>query len=224
MLILEYLHETEMTLFPAAKGRVEVVMKHFYLLALLFFSPLSNAELTCDQWTRAVNTDQKDMVMAMLFSPQALNMDPRQVYSSKIENYISWKGEQQECAANVLHRADLEVKTLETPGEICTYKLVLHRFDNFLVLPTVSDYKIRDLQKSCVAANAAESQTIVQCLSTSCEMVGNALTFPDYTDNCQCKLFDRMIQFEDESANYEDFFNPKSVYKKPDAVVSPFEE
>lgn len=219
-------------------------MKYLYLLSVLFISQVSISQfasaqshweldsqlntplkepLNCDQWARAVNTDQKDMVMAVIFSEDAFNMDVRQVYSSKIENYVSWKGEQQNCAANVLHKADLEIKSIETTGQLCTQTFTLHRFDNFLIFPTITDYKIRDLKKTCASFTPLELQTVRACYITTCPMVGNARTFPDYTDNCTCKLFDDMIRFKDESANYENFFDPQSVFEKPESVESPFE-
>ena len=185
-------------------------------------SQVSTEQPPCDQWARAVNTDQKTMVMDVVFSPEALHLNIRQIYSVHINNYVSWRGEQRGCVANIFHRANLEVESLEAQGQLCTHRLTIHRFDQFLTLPSESEYKIRDYQKVCSSLTSAQLDVVGSCMVRQCPTAGNVRTYPDYTDNCECKVFGDIIRFIDESAHYEDFFNPLIEFEKPEGVETPF--
>lgn len=175
----------------------------------------------CDDVVRAVTTDQKSMVMALTLNPGALNLSPFDVYSMQITDYVSWKENQKGCLADVLHRATVEVQSINNL-QICTTKLTLHRKDEFVSGDGAAVYKIRDRQDSCVNPSLEQGAKIAQCQAVACPYVGESPTFADHRDNCTCKFFDELIQFEEEWPKYEDFYNPEKPFAKPEGVESPF--
>ncbi|MBY0386294.1 hypothetical protein K2X05_14145 [bacterium] len=199
-------------------------MKHLLILITTVAALNLNAQqkADCTQLVRAPNQDQINMIFDVAFKPQALNLMPEAIYSSKVENYVSWKEDQQlNCLANVIHRADVEIKTIKG-SEICTNRFVVHRKDVFITGNFVSEYKIRDKKESCLAATTQEQSTIQQCAKANCGVVVKEFTFPDHLDNCKCKYFEETIRVEDQKGKYDGFFLLDTVFAKPAGVESPF--
>ena len=44
----------------------------------------------------------------------------------------------------------------------------------------------------------------------------------DYSNNCECILLDKVIEFEDVVNEYEDFYNPDVDYRKPHDIEDLF--
>lgn len=195
-------------------------MKNLIAFLILSVSLSSQAHI-CDDIVRAVTTDQKDMVMAVTLNPQALGLSPFAIYSMEMTNYVSWKENQVGCLADVLHRADIEVKSVKGP-QLCTTKMTLHRKDEFVSGNGAAVYKIRERQDNCTAPSPEERTNINKCAAVACPYVGENPTFPDFKGNCECKFFDEVIQLEEEWQKYEDFYNPEKSFAKPEGVESPF--
>lgn len=193
--------------------------KLIFILIVLMAVP-GSAHI-CDSVVRAVNTDQKSMVMGVTLNPAALNLWPENVYGMRIDGYVSWKEMQKGCLADVLHRADVEIQYLQA-DQLCTSRMVLHRKDEFVSGDAAAVYKIRDRNDSCVAPSTEQTATIQQCRATTCPYVGDSPTFADFQDNCVCKIFDDMIQFKDESPKYENFYDPALSFSKPEGIETPF--
>lgn len=199
-------------------------MKYIFLILCTFVSLQINAqvEVNCKDIVRAPNQDQINMIFDVAFKPQALALTPEIIYSSRVENYVSWKEDQQpNCMANVVHRADVEIKTING-AEICTRRFVVHRKDVFISSTFSSEYKIRDMKESCSVPSAQEKETIGVCAKASCEISNKELTFPDHLDGCKCKYFDETIRIEDQTGKYDGFFLLDTVFAKPEGIESPF--
>ena len=199
-------------------------MKYLFILITTVSALNLNAQqpADCTKIVRAPNQDQINMIFDVAFKPQALALMPEAIYSSKVENYVSWKEDQQpNCFANVIHRADVEIKTIKG-NEICTNRFVVHRKDVFITGSFTAEYKIRDMQQSCTAASLQEQTTVQRCAKANCGIVYKELTFPDHLDNCKCKYFGETIRFEDQKNKYEGFFLLDTVFAKPAGVESPF--
>jgi len=181
----------------------------------------------CDQWARATTSDQKTMVMLIAFHPHVLGLKAQDLFSAKIENYVSWKGPQKtgNCMADTYHRGDIEVQALTADAQICTTKLTLYRRDNFLSEPGTTDNKIENQSTVCAPQSADQAALIQKCQAVSCgmDMDTQAQMFPDYQDACACKTVERMIQFTNEQDKYEDFFDPSKLFPMPAGIDWPIQ-
>lgn len=199
-------------------------MKYILILITTVATLQLNAQqkADCTQIVRAPNQDQINMIFDVAFKPQALNLIPEAIYSSKVANYISWKEDQQQnCLANVVHRADIEIKVIKG-SEICSNRLVVHRKDVFTTGTFTTEYKIRDMKIVCSTASTQEQEVVQQCAKANCGIVDRSLTFADHLDNCKCKYFEETIRIEDQKGKYDGFFLLETEFAKPVGVESPF--
>jgi hypothetical protein len=198
-------------------------MKYLFLTTLLFsLNSHSEQPIDCSDIVRAPNQDQINLLLDISFAPQVLGLSARNVYSSKVLKYDSWKAKQNaNCLADVVHRAEVEVRTIQG-AKICTNTLVAHRKDVFTNSTFTSEYKIRDKKEVCVEPTQQEAEIIKTCQAAQCGVVNDTKTFADHLDGCKCKLYDEAFIIQDKTGLYEGFFNLETPFPKPADVESPF--
>lgn len=199
-------------------------MKYFiFTISVVFCLSTPAQELVdCSDIIRAPIQDQINLLLDVTFSPQALNLVPDEIYSSKVQNYVSWKDKQiPNCLADVIHRAEIEIRTIRG-NEICTKTLVVHRKDIFTEPLFNSEYKIRDPKETCATPTLEEAKTLNACKAAKCGIVDDLRTFPDHLDDCKCKFFQDTLVILDQTGMYDGFFDLNSSFPKPEGVGSPF--
>lgn len=179
----------------------------------------------CSQVGRAVVTDQKNMVYDVVFG--YFNLNPSFIISTGTENYVSWKGEQVNCLADVYHYAEFkaEVKSSD-PGTRCLYSVDLYVKDHFVGLTTGErEYKPRSEKIECFEESAEQLAQSTACAAApKCPVSNDGIFIQDFSNDCKCILFDKVIETENRSSDYEDFFSPENQFPRPEGVLDLFVE
>lgn len=199
-------------------------MKALTLLAIFVaFSMIANVYATsCDHMGRATTTDQK--AMAIDIALKFLELPEKDVLKMKVTEYSSWKAMQIQCLADIVHFAKVEIENRDKDGHRCITTVDLHTKDYFVAqLEYNREYKARNVKVECFREDEQQRQARVQCDAMSkCPSQRDAMLYRDIYDNCSCKYFTEMIQYDDVQELYEDFYNPSKPFSKPESIESPF--
>lgn len=197
--------------------------KLFSLALFIAFAFQVNAQ-DCSNMGRAIVTDQKNMSFDMTF--KYFQADYRKLISLGTSDYVSWKGEQVGCLANVGHFAVFKLVTKGEAGQRCESTVDVYALDHFVHTTTFErEYKPRNLEENCRPETPEEAAITAKCEALpQCPRVDNNIQIRDYNDDCACKFVPDMISFDDQVGAYEDFFNPKKEFPRPDSIDDLFGE
>lgn len=199
----------------------------FVILSLFVFqASFSSDTNNCSHIGRATVTDQKGMAVATALRGLGIKQDS--IIYLESSDYVSWKGEQKGCLANILHKTKIKVIYKTAIHSRCETTLDLHTKDHFLSADdegSLREYKMRNLEESCYDENEEMIAQTNRCDSQEkCPLVDSVRLVKDYYDNCNCKSFLDTVRTEDTGDTYKDFFNPNKSYLKPESINSPFEK
>ncbi len=190
------------------------------LLALSLAAPAQTND--CSFMGRATTTDQKSMAYDIAF--KYLGLQGSQVIRMQTSDYVSWKSMQVQCLANIIHYARVSVESRDGQGRRCLTELDLHTKDYFVAqLEYNREYKARNVETTCFKEDAEQSQQRLQCdQMPKCPTKRDGLQVRDLYNNCECSYVLDLVDYEEVSEDYEDFYNPNRPFKKPEGLQSPF--
>lgn len=203
------------------------MFKNISSLLLLFILFISNSysyssEKNCASFSRAVVTDQKNLTYALAFD--YLQINPALVISLGTDQYESWRGGLNQCVVDIYHFTEFELTYKSPiPGERCTVTIDTYVLDHFSTT-NEREIKPRNVVRKCYQENAEQMATSKQCAAApKCPISNDGIYIQDYSNNCECILLDKVIEFEDVVNEYEDFYNPDVDYRKPHDIEDLFD-
>ena len=191
-------------------------------LVLISSYTYANQASQCHKVQRATTFDQK--TMATDVAQYFLGITSNNIITITVDNYVSWKGKQVDCLANVFHYGDILVLE-EDNGYICRTDLSLHTKDSFVEKADfVRDYKPRNVIKNCFEPNLEMALAMKTCNSMpACPRIEGVSYKRDIFDSCKCKSLDDRVKYENVQADYVNFFDPANKFTKPASIETAFD-
>ncbi len=196
----------------------------FKFIVLFLSLSFGVAAQDCSTFSRAIVTDQKNISYDL--SLGYLQLNPSFIIDLETTDYVSWRGDNLNCLIDIYHYMQFKlVQKSALEGQRCVTTMDVYVKDHF---STTSEREIkpRNVKRVCYEEDQEERAVSQQCAAApTCPMNSrDGIWVQDYSNNCECILFDQLIGFDDVVEQYEEFYNFKVEYKKPSNIQDLFAE